>query len=141
MIYVKVISANNVTYREIEGNTFDYYKIYVSYPQKEGEGPEGYARYVQHFELGIKTEVEKVELKFDYCFAVLEKEDKSSWFDTRQKQIGYINFELYSPNGIIKVNKECVEEYFKKEIYKKEKLFRKMEEINFRTASMNQDFE
>lgn len=141
MIYVKVNSANNVTYREIEGNTFDFYKIYVSYPKDDGDGPEGYSRRVQHFEIGIRTEVEKVEFKFDYCYAVLIKEDKSRWFDSRPKKIGYIDFELYSPTGIVKVNKEGVEEYFKNEIYKKENLFKKMEEINKRTTEMKQDFE
>ena len=142
MIYVKVNSANNVTYREIEGNTFDFYKIYVSYPKDDGDGPEGYSSRVQHFEIGIRTEVEKVEFKFDYCFAVLKKEeDKSRWFDSRPKKIGYIEFELYSPTGIVKVNKEGVAEYFKNEIYKKEKLFKKMEEINKRTTEMKHDFE
>lgn len=141
MIYVKVNSANNVTYREIEGNTFDYYKIYVSRPYKEDvDSPEGYSTHVQHFEIGIRTEVEKVELKFDYCFAV-RKDNESRWMSSGPKQIGYINFELYSPKEIIKLNKEGVAEYFKNEIYKKEKLFKKMEEINKRTNEIKQDFE
>ena len=63
MIYVKINSANHSTYREIEGNTFDFYKIYISYPrEREGFSPEGYSGRVQHFEIGIRTEVEKVEL-------------------------------------------------------------------------------
>ena len=142
MIYVKINSANHSTYREIEGNTFDFYKIYISYPrEREGFSPEGYSGRVQHFEIGIRTEVEKVELEFDYYFAVLEKEDKTRWFDSRPKQIGYIDFELYSPTSIIKLNKDGLEDYFRKEMYKKEKLFKKMEEINKRTTEMKQDFE
>lgn len=140
MIYVKVNSGNNVTYREIEGNTFDFYKIYISFPHKEdGVAPDGYSRHVQHFEIGIRTEVEKVEFKFDYCFAV-RKESESRWA-SGPKQIGYINFELYSPKEIVKLNKESIAEYFKKEMDKKENLFKKLEEINKRTTEMKQDFE
>ena len=46
---------------------------------------------------------------------------------TGPKQIGYINFELYSPKEVIKLNKESLAEYFKKEMDKKENLFKKME--------------
>ena len=142
MIYVKVNSANNITYREIEGNTFDFYKIRISHPHKEeGDAPEGYSLRVQNFEIGIRTEVEKVDVKFDYCFAVLEKDDKSRWFDSRPKQIGYIDFQLYSPNEIIKLDKGNIADYFKDKLYKKEELFKKMEEINKRTTEMKQDFE
>ena len=141
MIYVKVNSANNVFYREIEGNTLDFYKIHISHPHKEdGDAPDGYSLRVQNFEIGIRTEVEKVEIKFDYCYAVLEKTNPSRWIDSRPKKLGYIDFELYSPNEIIKLNKESVAEYFKNELYKKEKLFKKMEEINKRTTEMKQDF-
>ena len=117
-------------------------KIKISLPHKEeGDSPEGYSLRVQHFEIGVRTEVEKVDFKFDYCYAVLEKENPSRWFDSRPKQLGYIDFELYSPNEIIKLNKGNIEEYFKNELYKKEELFKKMKEINKRTTEMKQDFE
>lgn len=145
MIYIKVNSSNFVTYREIEGNTVDFYKINISEPQNEGNGfdgyvPEGYVRYVQHFEIGIRTEVEKVEFKFDHCFYVLTNEDKNTWYDTRPHKIGYIKFELYSSTKIVKVSEEDIEDYFENVLFEKEKLFKKMEEINKRNENINQDF-